>query len=255
MNLSVVIIVSKNDAAGTEATLKSIQPIAGEMVLYDVSKTDFSEKAAIRFGARVYHGVWNGYDHVRSSAAEKATHDWVLMLHTGEVVDEVLCEAIRQIDIAGIDKAYRMQFKNFFRGKWLRHGEWGNEWHIRMANKKRIQIPDSGINESLIISQGVCIENLEGFILHNTVKDKKELAWKMKREAFFAAAKYHLQGKKAARIKMIVSPVAAFIKNYFFKLGILDGAKGLVFSRFYAWYHFIKYARLRQLNKMIKTPL
>lgn len=255
MNLSVVILVSKDDAEGVEKTLKSIGGLNAEIILYDTTDTDFAKQAALQYEARLFKGKWEGYDRVRYNAAARTAFDWVLMLHTGEELDEELKASIRQIELSDTGKAYRIRFKNFYRNKWLRHGEWGKEFHIRLANKRSIRTERQQINENLFYRQNVPVEDLPGFISHTIFSDSSQLSIRFKREALFLAAKYHLQGKKSGFIKMLLSPVCAFIKNYLLKLGFLDGSPGYLLSKMYAWHNFLKYARLRQLNRMIRTPL
>lgn len=255
MNLSVVILVSKYDAEGTERTLKSVEGLNAELILFDTTDTDFAEQASRNYNAKLYKGKWEGYDRVRYNAAAKAAFDWVLMLHTGEEPDEELKASIRRLELKEPGKAYRIRFKNFYKKKWLRHGEWGREFHIRLANKRSIRVERQQINENLFYRQNIPVENLPGFISHTIYSDRVQLSVRFKKEALFLAAKYHLQGKRSGFFKMLFSPVCAFLKNYLFKLGILDGGPGYLLSRMHAWHNFLKYARLRQLNKMIRTPL
>ena len=255
MNLSVVILVSKDDAEGAEKTLKSVEGLNAELILFDTTDTDFAEQASRNYNAKLYKGKWEGYDRVRYNAAAKAAFDWVLMLHTGEELDEELKASIRQLELKEPGKAYRIRFKNFYKKKWLRHGEWGREFHIRLANKRSIRVERQQINENLFYRQNIPVENLPGFISHTIYSDRVQLSVRFKKEALFLAAKYHLQGKRSGFFKMLFSPVCAFLKNYLFKLGILDGGPGYLLSRMHAWHNFLKYARLRQLNKMIRTPL
>ncbi len=255
MNLSVVILVSKDDAEGTEKTLKSTGGLNAEIILYDTTDTDFAEQASRNYNAKLYKGKWEGYDRVRYNAAARAAYDWVLMLHTGEELDEELKSSIRQLELKEPAKAYRIRFRNFYKNKWLRHGEWGKEFHIRLANKRSIRFERQQINENLFYRQNIPVENLHGFISHTIYSDSGQLSVRFKKDALFLAAKYHLQGKKSGVFKMLFSPVCAFLKNYLFKLGILDGGPGYLLSRMHAWHNFLKYARLRKLNKMLRTPL
>ena len=59
-------------------------------------------------------------------------------------------------------------------------------------------------------------------------------------------------GKKGSLAKMMVSPIIRFIKFYIIKLGFLDGLTGFMISRISAHAAFLKYAKLKQLNKLPK---
>jgi hypothetical protein len=59
-------------------------------------------------------------------------------------------------------------------------------------------------------------------------------------------------GKKAGLCKILASPVFKFIRDFILKLGFLDGYTGFVICRISAHAAFLKYAKLRQLNRQPK---
>jgi glycosyltransferase involved in cell wall biosynthesis len=254
MELSIVII-SKNDATGLERTLKNVASLNTEILVYDAGSTDGSREIAVENGAILYNGVWECYGHIRYKAALLACHDWILMLHTGEVVDEALKESLRNIDLTNAKQVYRIQFKNYFGNKWLRHGEKGRYSHIRLANRKGVETVGETVDESLFLQAGIEVKNSKGYIIHHAIKDCNAFAKKVMNDALLSAARYQRQGRKASFIKLLFSPIFSFIKNYFFKLGFLDGWEGFFCAGMSGWYNFLKYNRLRELNEAIKTPL
>jgi hypothetical protein len=253
MDLSIVVIACKNDVSGTERTLRSIRGLNADVLLYDTSGTGFSRNTAAYYGARLSEGNWDGYDSVRFKAAGQALHDWILMLHTGEVPDELLCTSLRNFSEPNPYSVYRIRFKNKFGEKWLNHGERGGYWHIRMANKRGITLNCEKLNEQLLLQPGINIRQLKGHILHSPNKDRRAFVQRMKKDACIAAIRYHRQGRKVGLARLYLSPVAAFIKDYFLKLGFLDGREGYACAGLGARYNFLKYLRLRQLNRSTKT--
>ncbi len=62
-------------------------------------------------------------------------------------------------------------------------------------------------------------------------------------------AKYYYQQKRRTSIWEIMAvPWLKFIYTYFFKLGFLDGATGLVYSFMMSFHSFLTRAKLYQLN-------
>ena len=59
---------------------------------------------------------------------------------------------------------------------------------------------------------------------------------------------YFQKGKKNAILLSILSPIFSFIKNYFIKLGFLDGKEGFKICLVYAQATKYKYKILRQLK-------
>ncbi len=254
MELSIVIIC-KNDVAGIESTLKSVADLDVDILVYDAGSTDGSKEVALKNGARLHEGEWECYGRIRFKAAQLAKYDWILMLHTGEVIDDELKEALAHLDFTRQKQAYRVRFKNYFGNRWLRHGELGRYSYIRIANRKGVEITGGTVDEKLILHTGIEVKYIKGYIIHHTLKGSNFLAKKVMNDALLSAVNYHRKGKKAGSIKLFFSPTFSFIQNYFFKLGFLDGWEGYVCAKMGAWYTFLKYTRLRELNESFKTPL
>lgn len=248
MNISVVIIC-KNGSARIEETLASVQGIGNEILLYDSGSTDGSVQKAKQYGATIAHGSWEGYGRNRYKAAQLAKYDWILMIDTDEVLDKTLRASIRNIDLSNEHVVYNMHYKNYYGAKEIRFGEWGNDSHIRMANRKKVKIDQEIVHEKLFLQPGLHIRTLDGFIKHYTVNNSIDYARKMMEYASLSADKYFKQGKHASMIKIYFSPLFSFLQNYFFKLGFLDGWKGFVCAAMTAWYTFMKYTRLKELEK------
>lgn len=255
MNLSVVIIACKEDAAGTERSLQSLAGLGADILLYDISDGDVTLQQATRYHARYFKGIKESFELVRYKAAQLALHDWVLMLHTGEEPDEELRRSLMDFDTGRHGEVFRIRFKNMFEKKWIRYGGWGDYNPVRLANRKDVQVFDGRVNEQLFVKQPVVITWLKGNILHSTVHDKKELATKTMRKALLAAARYYREGRKFFAHRLFLSPIAAFFRNYFLKMGFLDGKPGYDSARMEAWYTFLKYARLMQLRRLSKRPV
>jgi glycosyltransferase involved in cell wall biosynthesis len=253
MDISIVIIC-KNDAAGLERTWRSVSDLDADILVYDFGSTDESKETAVNNGARFFEGSCDKYEHMRFHASRLAKYDWILMLHPDEIVDTALFNALKEIDFSRIKQVYRIRFKNYFGNRWLRHGELGRYSDIRLANREGIETDGESVHEQIFYHPGILIRSINGYILHRTVKNTNVFAQKVIHDALLWAVKSHRQGKKAGMIKLFFSPKFSFIKNYFFKLGFLDGWEGYVCAKMRAWYTFLKYARLRELNDTLKKP-
>src|SRR4030095_597506 len=148
-------------------------------------------------------------------------------------------------------KVYEFGFKNFLGNKWLRFGEWGNDKHIRLFNRKQVKWNDAAVHESLIMPAQVKKINIKGHVLHRTAASVDEYRNKMNKYADLNAEKYFKQGKKASILRIYFSPVFSFVFNFFFKLGFLDGATGFSCAKVNAEYTFQKYKRLIELSRQL----
>lgn len=152
MKLSVVIIVSRRYAGGAEQTLKSLAGLEAEIVLFDTTNSDCLKTALQNYEFRVCKGTWDNYEHVRYKAAACATCDWILMMHTGEEIDDRLKKCLQSFAYGEKPVAFRVRLKSLFENKRLDHGEWSGFWRVRLANRKGIAIHDERVSEQVFLN-------------------------------------------------------------------------------------------------------
>ena len=242
-----VVIVCKNGAKVIGETIKSFSGLTDDILIYDNGSTDDTKEMVNQSNARLIEGSWEGFGKTKNKANALAKHDWILSLDADESIDEQLKENLLQLNLADESKVYEFKFKNFLGDKWLRYGEWGNDKHIRLFNKKKISWNDADVHESLLLPTEVKVISIPGNVLHKTAPDITAYEKKMENYAALNAEKYFKQQKRSGSFKMFFSAVFSFIKNYFFKLGFLDGATGYHCARINARYTFLKYKGLNEL--------
>jgi len=244
-----VVIVCKNGANVIGETIKSFAGLTDDVLVYDNGSMDGTQEIVKRSGARLFEGEWNGFGKTKNQANSLAKHDWILSLDADEAIDEELKKNLLQLHLDDEVKLYEFRFKNFLGNKWLRFGEWGNDKHIRLFNRKQVKWDDAEVHESLILPAGVKKINIQGYVLHKTAASVHEYRNKMSKYADLNAEKYFKQGKKSSIFRIYFSPVFSFIYNFFFKVGFLDGATGFSCAKVNAEYTFQKYKKLNQLNQ------
>lgn len=244
-----VVIICKNEATVIGDTLKSLEGVSDDVIVYDNGSTDDTVAIARKFNAQVHQGSWEGFGKTKAKANGLAKYDWILSLDADERVDEQLKRSILAFEPPDEQTVYKLRFRNFLGSKFLRYGEWGNDSHIRLFNRRIVQWNNEPVHETLLIPDGVSIRKLDGFVLHTTMKDLHEYAQKTVHYAMLSADKYHHLGKRASWLKIRLSPGFTFFNYYILKLGFLDGYAGYICAKMTAHYTFLKYARLRELNR------
>ncbi|MBB1283296.1 glycosyltransferase family 2 protein [Flavisolibacter sp. BT320] len=244
-----IVIICKDEKGNIERVLQSLTGITDDIVVYDSGSTDGTLAVLQQFPVRVVEGPWMGFGKTKRHAVSLAQRDWVLCLDADEAIDTELQQSLKTLSPNNAHVAYRIGFKNLLGDKHLRFGEWGGDQHIRLFNRTVVNWDEAIIHESLRIPPTVTIQSLKGHVLHRTMKDTVEYSQKMVHYALLNAEKYYSQGKKSTWIKRWIAPQFAFAKHYIFGLGFLDGWEGLLSARMTAFYTFLKYARLRELEK------
>src|SRR6187401_2659923 len=242
-----VVIVCKNGAKVIGETIKSFSGLTDDILIYDNGSTDGTKEIVKQSNARLVEGSWEGFGKTKNKANALAKYDWILSLDADEAVDEELKKNLLQQDLVDGTKVFEFKFKNFLGNKWLRFGEWGDDKHIRLFNRIKIKWNDADVHESLLLPGDVTVISVPGHVLHRTAANFSDYENKMENYAALNAENYFKQEKKPGSPKMFFSAAFSFIKNYFFKLGFLDGATGYHCARINARYTFLKYKKLDEL--------
>jgi hypothetical protein len=67
------------------------------------------------------------------------------------------------------------------------------------------------------------------------------------------AKRYFADGRRAGLLDMALRPWGGFIKKYFFQQGFREGTRGFLIAALHAYYIFIKYAKLWELQEQEKS--
>jgi len=244
-----VVIICKNEAGILGKTLQSLEGLSDDIIVYDNGSTDGTQQVAMLFNAKLHAGNFEGFGKTKNKAIALAKYDWILSLDADEAIDEELKRSLLQWQPQNDKTVYGIAFKNFFANKHIRFGEWGRDYHVRLFNRKQIKWDEEPVHENLVLPEGTDIKRVKGFILHRTMRDVIDFRKKMERYAGLGAEKYFRKGKKATWLKLYLSPFFTFVNYYFLRLGFLDGREGYIIARMTAWYTYMKYARLRELNR------
>ena len=244
-----VVIICKNEAKVISRTLESLQGLTDDIVVFDNGSNDNTTEVAKQFNVQLHQGSWEGFGKTKNKATALGRYDWILSIDADEAIDEELKQSILALELTEEHIVYELKFKNFLGDKYLKYGEWGNDKHIRLFNRKMVNWDMELVHERLIIPAEVTVKKLSGYVLHRTMKDIKDYALKMVEYAMLNAAKYHRMGKQSSWFIIRLAPGFAFLKYYVFKLGFLDGQHGYICAKMTAHYTFLKYSRLKELQQ------
>jgi len=244
-----VVIICKNEAEVISHTLQSLEGLCDDIIVYDNGSTDNSLTQISKLNVQLHQGTWEGFGKTKNKAIALAKYDWILSLDADEAIDPELKKSLMALQLSEEKSVYEIRFKNFLGNKYLKYGEWGSDKHIRLFNRKIAKWDDASVHEELLIPQGMSIKKLDGYILHQTMKDINDYASKMVRYAMLNAEKYHRQGKKSSFFKIRIVPGLTFFNYFILKLGFLDGYSGYLCAKMTAYYTFLKYARLKEFSQ------
>lgn len=250
MNMPIsVVIICRNEAGIIGKSITAVQAFTDDVVVVDSGSTDGTQQIVTAMGARLLETNWEGYGSNKNKGVAMARYNWILSVDADEVIDDRLSQEIQKLLLADESIVYNILFRAFFGNKMIRFGEWANDAHIRLYNRHHTRWSEAQVHEILELPAGTKVISLKGYIHHYTSRNIQDFAVKTVNYAMLNAMKYHQQGKKAGVIKSGVAATFSFIYNYLLRLGFLDGEAGFTVAKMNAWYTWLKYSRLRELNK------
>jgi glycosyltransferase involved in cell wall biosynthesis len=244
------VIITRDVADLLPECLESVR-FADEILIVDSGSQDATRDIAKRHGARFLHQDWLGYGKQKQFAVERAANDWVICLDADERVSPELAHRIQDALRAPEFFAYDMPRCNRFMGCWLRHGEGYPDPNLRLFHRGHAHWSDDPIHEHVVTTDPV--GRLDGDLLHDSAVSLADYLDKQNRYTTLQAERLHAQGKRVSAARLVLSPLARFIKFYFLRRGFLDGVPGLVHISIGCFNSFMKYAKLMQLARANKS--
>jgi len=244
-----VTIITRNEAADIAAALDSVA-WADERIVVDSCSTDDTVAIASRHGARVVSREWPGYVAQKNYAASIATNDWILSLDADErVPPELAAEITATLAQEPAARGYRVPRVTFHLGRWIRTTDWYPDDQLRLYDRRAAEWGGRYVHEGVIVKGPVA--RLRHELQHYAYRDIAEHLETIEHYTTLAAQQMFDAGRRATFFDVTVQPAFAFFRNYILKRGVLDGATGLIISRMNAYYVYLKFAKLRELQRHV----
>ena len=170
----------------------------------------------------------------------------ILSLDADERVTPPLAAEIqRTLREAPVLQAFRIPESHHL-GRWIRTTDWYPDHQIRLYDRRSAQWTGRYVHESLTVTGG--IGQLEGDLEHYAYRDIADHLETIDRYTTYAARQMREDGRQAGWLEIAGHPPLAFLRNYLLKGGLTDGVPGLVISAMNAYYVFLKFAKLWELQ-------
>ena len=240
-------VMTYNDAHQLRACLQSIT-WADEIIVVDSFSTDGTEAVAREFTDQVYQHEFKGFGRLRNEAVAHVSHNWVFSLDTDERATVELRDEIQALLDRGPEAdAYFIPRKNYFLGRWIRHGGWYPDYRQpQLFRKDRMRYRDDLVHEGFELN-GVT-GYLKEHVLQYPFRDLDHYLQKMDRYADLMARRMVEQKQCFHAHQLVTHPCFTFFKMFVARAGGLDGMPGLILAGLYAYYTFVKYAMFWELT-------
>ena len=248
MKLSAVIITF-NEERNIRRCIESLQGVADEIVVVDSYSTDGTRTIAENLGARFLEHPFEGHIQQKNYALTCAQHEWILSLDADEALDEALRASILEVKQSGTANGYSMNRLTNYCGHWVRYCGWYPDTKVRLIRSGKGMWCGTNPHDRLDLHDGKKAIHLKGDILHYSYYKPEDHYKQIEYFGDIAARELFRQQKRVGLPMIFLKVVVQFIKSYFLKLGILDGATGWTISRMSAYATWRKYSKLKALYK------
>ena len=242
-----VVIITLNEEKNIGRCLQSVQRIADEIVVVDSASTDATRAICESFGVKFFVRAWEGYASAKNFGAAQAEHDFILVLDADEALSDELAESILEIKNRGEIGFFSFKRLTNYCGQWIKHCGWYPDIKLRMYDRRRVRWQRL-IHEQLApwpdhiqLLRGDCL-HYSYYTIAGHVKQANNFTDLTAQQAFS-------QGKRCGPWRVFFAPWFKFLKGYVLQLGFLDGYYGFMICRISAFAAFLKYAKLRELQR------
>jgi glycosyltransferase involved in cell wall biosynthesis len=248
-----IALITLNEEANLPRTLESVMPLVrdgqGEIIVVDSGSTDRTLEIARSHGAKIFVEEWKGFAAQKNSAMEKASGDWVLQLDADEALEgELVQEILRQLEENGNLVGYWIPRKNYFLGRWIKHGGFYPDPKLRLIRRGAGKFEEYGAHPTIKVNGPT--GRLKHALIHNAYPTLRGYIDHMNSYSSSGAEVALANGHRGFNLlNIIVRPKLTFLYNYIFRLGFLDGREGFLLHLYHAVYVSWKYAKAWELSR------
>ena len=241
-----VVIITRDEEANIRDCLESVK-WADEIIVVDSESVDKTGEICREFGVNFFVEPWNGFSRQKNSAIEKATQNWILSLDADErIIPELRNEINAVLQSNNPKDGYFIARKNFFLGRWIKRCGWYPDYNLRLFQRGKGLF---GIRE---VHEAIHLDGVAGRLTnpmeHHTYKSLEDFMARLDRYSTLAARELSKEKKTYGIQHILFRPFYTFINMYILRLGFIEGYYGFVLSVLYAFYTFLKYIKLRELQ-------
>ncbi|MBK7410260.1 MAG: glycosyltransferase family 2 protein [Saprospirales bacterium] len=266
-----IIILTKNEEQHLPRLLESLQGLECPLFVLDSGSTDRTLEIARAHGATTLEHPFENHPkqwHYALSHFEIAT-PWTLGLDADQIVLPELYEKLKNFrdeDIPADVNGIYLNRKNYFKGRWLKHGGYFPKYLLKLF---RTGIGYSDLHENMdhrFIVPGRTLLWKDGYLKEENLKENEIGFWIEKHNRYSdLVAQEEVERRLGLRTQTIqprlfghpdqriawfkrlwwklplrLRPYLYFIWRFFFQLGFLDGPEGRLFHYLQAfWFRMI----------------
>lgn len=252
MKISFCIIVH-NEEENLPRCLKSIVSLADEIIVVDSDSTDRTCEVARKWGAQIFFHAWEGYVIQKNYALSLARNEWVFSIDADEELSPQL-----QKEILAFKKTESLEVNGFimprvvfFENRWIRFGDWYPDYLVRLFRRSHAKFTGGSVHERLEITGEIL--HFLGELHHYTYRDRADQMSRIERYSSLWAESAFKEGKRCGALAPYFRTGWRLFRGFVLKNGWKGGSLGWYIARACAREVFMKYSKLRRLQREAST--
>lgn len=265
-----VLILTLNEEQNLPRCLESVK-WCEDIVVLDSFSTDRTVEIAKAVGARVIQRKFDNWAAHQNWALENITfkHPWVYYSDADEVVTKELRDEL--LDVANNPSdpnvAYRLRYKNFFMGQWIRRCGIYPAWILRLFRPDKVRW-ERLVNPTPIVNgpEGRLKSHFEHYSFNKGLnawfEKHNRYSWQEAEESLKSLAgggfdwsqlfaenpATRRRAQKELSFRLPCRPLLRFFYMYIWHCGFLDGWAGFTYCRLLTIYEYMIVLKMRELR-------
>jgi glycosyltransferase involved in cell wall biosynthesis len=269
-----VLVLTKNEQVNIAACLASLS-FSDDIVVLDSCSTDQTVQIAESFdNVRVVQRPFDTWSKHSNWALDNIDfkHPWVYYSDADEIVTPQLRDEIiaKVNDPDQQHAAFRLRYRNMFRGRWLRHGGIYPVWILRLYRPEKVRYEDREVNAHPVVD-GSTGELQEHFI-HQSF-NKGLIPWLTKHNSYSEMESHEAlrvrklplrgllrdlwEGDRAVRRRAVKNlsfrlpgrAMVRFVYMYLLRWGVFDGGAGFHYAAMISMYEYWITLKMRERGR------
>jgi glycosyltransferase involved in cell wall biosynthesis len=236
-----VIVTCFNEEKFIEACLKSVT-WADEILVVDSFSTDGTLEIAKNYTDRIFQNEYVNSAAQKNWIIPKAKYDWILIVDSDEKVSVELRNEIRELlrQKPPMD-GYWIFRNNYLMGKRIKYSGWGSDSVLRLFRKDLGRYNNKRVHAEINLNN---TGELNGRLEHDSVSSITDWVMKINRYSSWKAEDKRDNQLKYPLLHLVFRPPLRFIKDFIFRLGILDGWRGFLIASMSSFAELVMAAKL-----------
>jgi glycosyltransferase involved in cell wall biosynthesis len=265
-----VLILTLNEQSNLSRCLESLR-WSDDLVVLDSLSNDRTVEIAENAGARIFQRRFDDWAAHQNWALDniKFKHPWVYYSDADEVVttelrDELLQAAAKSSPFV----AYRLRYKNFFMGRWIRHCGIYPVWILRFFRPDKIRW-ERLVNPTVKVNgrEGKLQAHFEHYSFNNGfnawMEKHNRYSWHEAEENLKVLSRGRLDWRrlyspdpaerrralKELSFRLPCRPLLRFTYMYILRLGFLDAVPGYHYCRLLSIYEYMVVMKMKEIRR------